>query len=111
MSHHRIQYNSLWRIMWILERIIETRGGENCVSLSNTSIIRGLHVNILNVIQYIQKGFQLTSEDETVHYDNKMANKSGKGFLLTTNFYKIANDAAHSPQKKWVLEEKADVQP
>ena len=48
----------------------------------------------------LQKSFQITSEAETlirkknsaeILFDGKMANKYGKIFLLTTNFYKSAN--------------------
>ena len=36
-----------------------------------------------------------------IRFDEKMANKSGEGFLLNTKFYKRANDAALlAPQKR-----------
>ena len=73
------------------------------MTLSNMSIIPDLHKNIFKVAQSPQKGFQVASEDETlilkknstdIIFDEKMANKTIKGFLLTTNFYKSTNDAA-----------------
>ena len=62
-------------------------------------IITVLHENIFSVTQELQKCFQLTSEGKTlilkknsteIRFGEKMANKSGKGFLLTTKFYKCA---------------------
>ena len=52
--------------------------------------------------QALQKGFQETSERQTlihnknrteIRFDKKIANSSGKGFLLTKNFHKSANNA------------------
>ena len=49
------------------------------------------------------KGFQVTSEGKKlllkkflteIRFDEKMTYKAGQGFLLTTKFYKSANDAA-----------------
>ena len=69
----------------------------------NLTVIPGLHTNIFSVIQALQKGFKGTSEYETlilkknstdIHFGEKMANNRGEVFLLTTNFYKSANDSA-----------------
>ena len=59
-------------------------------------------MQIYSVLRVHKKGFQVKSESETlilkkifteIRFDKKMANKSGKGFILTTRFYKSANDA------------------
>ena len=61
----------------------------------------------------------MTSEDEAlilkkilteIRFDKKMTDKSGKGFLLTTKFFKIANYAAILVTEKRNTEEKAFVQ-
>ena len=79
------------------------------VTLTNMVVIPCLHPNLFNVAWALQKGFQLTSEGETlilkkistvIVFDKKVANKSGKGFLLTTKFYKIAYDADLLAPKK-----------
>ena len=50
-----------------------------------------------------QQGFHVTSEggalilkkkSPKIRFDKKVANDVGKGFLLSTKFYKIANNAA-----------------
>ena len=73
------------------------------VMLSNTYVIPGLHKNPFIVIQALQKGFQVTSEVDTlilkkkstkICFDDKMWNNGGRGFLLATNFYKSANNTA-----------------
>ena len=42
-----------------------------------------------------------------IRFDEKLVNNGGKGFLLTTKFYKIANNTALLSPKKWKLEGKA----
>ena len=73
----------------------------HCVVLTNLAVIPGLHANIFSVT-CAQKRFQVKSESETlilkkffteIRFDKKMANKYGKGFILTTRFYKSANNA------------------
>ena len=73
-------------------------GNLHRLTLSNTDIIPGLHANIFSLTQALQKGFQVTSEGNTlilkknstnICFGEKMANNSGKGFILTTKFYKI----------------------
>ena len=58
----------------------------------------------------IQKVFQVISEGEAlivnkkftdIQFDEKMANKSGEGFLLTTNFYKSPNNTTTPPPEEW----------
>ena len=65
------------------------------------AIISGLHTNIFRVTRALQKSYQLTSEGEIliikknsteICFDEKMENKSGRGFLPTTKFYKISNN-------------------
>ena len=73
-------------------------------------IIPGLHSNILSKARSLQKCFEVTSKGETlilkkkstkICFDKKIANNGGKGFLLTTKFYKSANYAAIlSPEKR-----------
>ena len=71
------------------------------MTLSNASVIPGLHANIFIVLCAQQKGFQVMSEVQAlimtkhstrIHFDREMANKSSEGFLITTKFYKGAND-------------------
>ena len=44
-----------------------------------------------------------------IHFDEKMANNSGKGFILTTKFCKSANDVALLNPEKQKLEGKASI--
>ena len=83
------------------------------------AVITGLHVNIFCMTQAQQKGFQVTSEGETptlnknpitIRFNKKMENNSGKIFLRTTKFYKIANNADPFPSKMQKLEGKSTVQ-
>ena len=41
-------------------------GQLHCVTFKNTAIIPGLHENIFSVARALQKGFQVTSEGETL---------------------------------------------
>ena len=52
----------------------------------------------------------LRKNSTKISFDDKMANKSIKGFLLTTKFYKSTNDAAPLPPKKRKTEGNAAVQ-
>ena len=79
------------------------------MTLTNTSVTTGLHANLSSVTRALQKGFQVKSEGDTlilkknttkIRFDNKMANKYGKGFVLTTRFYNSANNAALLDSKK-----------
>ena len=54
------------------------------------------------VTRALQKGFEVTSEGDTltlkknspnIRFDKKVANNGGEGFLITSKFYKIENDA------------------
>ena len=83
------------------------------------STIIDVHPNIFSVTRELQKGYQVTSEGDTlilkknpteVRFDGKMTNKYGKGFLPTTNLYKIANEASILDPEKRNPEGKADVQ-
>ena len=69
--------------------------------------------------QALQKSFQGTSKFEAlifkknstdVHIDEKIVNNGEKVFLLTTMFYKSANNAAILAPKEWNTEGKAYVQ-
>ena len=86
--------------------------------LYNTSVIPGIHTNIFIVTRALKKVFQVTLEYETlilkkkttdICFDEKMANNCGEGFILTTKFYKSANDAAILTPNKQKLEGKAAV--
>ena len=62
-----------------------------------------------------QKGFQLTSLilkkiSAEIRFDKKMVNKSGKGFLLTTKFYKSTNNSDILAPEKWNPEGKVSIQ-
>ena len=46
-----------------------------------------------------------------IRLDEKIANKAGKGFLLTAKLYKSANNAAILNPEKRKLEGKASIQP
>ena len=90
------------------------------VLLSNIYVIPGLNENLFSVIQALQKGFQLTSEVETlilkkkstkIHFDEKMANSGGEGILLTTNLYVSVCTHDLLDPKKRNPEGKAAVQP
>ena len=90
------------------------------VDLYNMAVITGLHVNICRMTQAQQKSFQVTSEGETptlkknpimIRFDKKMENNSGKGFLRTTKFYKIANNTAPLSSKIQKLKGKETLQP
>ena len=57
------------------------------VTLKNTAVITGLHANTPSVTRSLQKGFQVTSEGETliikknsteISFDEKMVDKYGK---------------------------------
>ena len=83
-------------------------------------VIPGLHANLFIVIQALQKGFQVTSEVETlilkkisteICFDKKMAKIGGEGFILTANFYKSANEAACLEPKKRKPKVKASIYP
>ena len=83
-------------------------------------VITVLHANLSRLTCELKKGFQVTSEGETlilkkntadIHFDKKMENKAGKKFLLTTKFYKSANDAALLAPQKRKPEGKAAIQP
>ena len=66
----------------------QSRDGKiHCAMLSNMTVITGLHTNIFIIMQALQKGFQVTSEGETlilkknsteICFDEKMDNNSGK---------------------------------
>ena len=88
------------------------------MTLTNAYVIPGIHKNIFSMDRALQKGFQVTSQGDTlilkknstdIHFDKKMAKRSGKGFLPTTNFYKSANNAAIYPPNKKNLEGKASI--
>ena len=90
------------------------------MTLSNTVVITGLHANIFSMTQPLQKGFQVTSEGEIliikknpteIYFDEKMANKSGEGFLLTAKVCNIANDDALLVYEKRDSKWKASVNP
>ena len=51
----------------------------------------------------------LKKNSTKIRFDEKMENKSSKGFLLTTKFYKSANNAAILDPKKRKPEGKASV--
>ena len=64
--------------------------------------------------------FQVTSEGEAlllkkssteIRFDKKLTIKASEGFLLTTKFYKSAQETAFLSPKKRKPERKADVQP
>ena len=70
--------------------------------LPNTAVLPVLHKNLFSVTQELQKGFQVTPECKSlinreksteIRFDMKMANNGAKVFLLTTKFYKSANEA------------------
>ena len=61
----------------------------HCVTLTNAALIPGLHANIFNVMQALQKGFQVTSEGKTlilknnsteIRFYDKMAKNPAKDF-------------------------------
>ena len=90
------------------------------MKLTNTAVIPGLHANLFSVIQALQKGFQMTPESDTliprknsieIRFDGKMANKYGEGLLLTTKFYKIANNVDILDPGKQKPEGKGYIQP
>ena len=65
--------------------------------LSYKYAISVLHENLFRVIQELKKGFQVTPLGEAlilnknstkIHSNDKMANNSVKGFILTTKIYK-----------------------
>ena len=75
-------------------------GKTHNMTLSNTDVITGLKSNLFSMTRSLQNVFQVTSESDIlilkknstkIRFDNKMANNSVKGFLLTTKFYKSAN--------------------
>ena len=70
--------------------------------------------------QALQNGFQLTSEGKTlilkkkptkICFDEKMANKFGKLFLLATNIYKRIHYSNILDPKKRNPEVKGDIKP
>ena len=88
------------------------------VKLSNTAMISGLYKIIFSMTQTLQKGFQVMSEGETlifkknstvIRFYEKMLNKSGKGFLLNTKFYKSATNVALLGPVKRNMEGKASI--
>ena len=90
------------------------------MTLTNTAVIPGLHTNLFSATQAPRKCFQLTSEDETlilkkkstkIRFNKKMANKVGVGFLLTTKFYKSANNTNVLDPVKRKPEGKGSIQP
>ena len=92
----------------------------HCVTLINMSTIPGLYTTIFSLARALQRVFQVMSEDETLIYkknptkicfDEKMASKAGKGFLLTIKFYKSAKDTYIFSHKKRNSEGKSDVHP
>ena len=88
--------------------------------LTNRAVIPCLHTKIFSVTQALLKGSKPRSEGEAlilkrnstkIRFDEKIANKSGEGFLLTTKFYKSANNTALLAPEKHNPEGKADIQP
>ena len=72
------------------------------VNMYNTSVITGLHGNLISMTPAPQDIFQVMSESEAlilkkhlikIRFDNKMENTSGKVFLLTINIYINSNYA------------------
>ena len=53
----------------------------------------------------------LKKNSTKIRFDKEMANKSGKGFLLTIKFYKSTNNTALLPPEKRNIEGKASVNP
>ena len=88
----------------------DRKGAKTIVMIYNTFLIPGLHGNIFRMTQALQKGFQVTSESETltlkeistkILFNKKMANHRDKGFYFTTTFYKSAHDTAFLvPEKR-----------
>ena len=73
------------------------------------SVIPDLNTNLFSVIRALQKVFKVKSEGQililernpnNICFDEKMANNGGKLFLLSTKFYKNANDTALLDSKK-----------
>ena len=89
------------------------------MTLSNFSIIPGLHANIFSVTQALQF-FNVTLEfyalifkknSTDICFHEKIVNQDGKWYLLTTNFYNGKNDAALLVPNKNNMEGNAAVQP
>ena len=79
------------------------------MKLSDMAIILGLHGTSFSMKLELKKGFNYTSEGEVlilkknstkIRFVKEMANNSGKGFILTTNFYKNPNNAVLLVPKK-----------
>ena len=85
--------------------------------LSNTTVIPDLHANIFSMTLSLQKGFQVMPEGEIkknstkIRFDKKMANKSSKGFLLTTKFHRIENANTIPHPEELNIEGKTAVHP
>ena len=89
------------------------------MTLIDTGVIPDLHANLFGMKRALQKNFQVTPEGKTlilkkisteICSDNKMSNKYGEGFQLTSNLYNIENDAAFLDPKKRNPQGKADIQ-
>ena len=79
-----------------------------------------LYANLFSVMRAIQKYFRVTSEGEAqilkkistkIRSGEKMANKAGELFLLTTKLYKSANNANFLAPSKRKPYRKEAVQP
>ena len=90
------------------------------LTLSDMSVIPGLHANIFSMAWALQKGFQVTSEckyvilnknSTEIRFDEKMANNGGNGFILSTNLYNIPKNVALLVPDKQKPKGKTDVQP
>ena len=102
-SHYRRQQNTYWDKTWQLERLSETWKK----TLSGDVIKYGYYTG--PTTKYIQHDASITKKipsdirrwefntqehSTKIHFDKKMANKAGEGFILTTKLYNSANDAA-----------------
>ena len=88
------------------------------VTISNTPVIPLIHANLFRVIQSPQNVVLLKSKGEAlilsknstqIRFDEKMVNKSCKGFLLTAKFYKSAKDTIIVFPDKWYPDGKTDI--
>ena len=90
------------------------------VTLFDMEIIPGLHTNLFSMERALKKFFQVTPEGEAliinknstnIFFDKKMENNGCEGFLPTTRFYDIQNDAALLAPNKQNMEGNSVVHP
>ena len=94
--HHGRQWNTYQKKRGYSHGYQKRDGKLHSGTSINTSVIPGIHANLFYVMQSPNKGFQVTSEGETIiitiflteiQFDKKVGNTGSNRFILTTKLY------------------------